>query len=694
MFHKTLELIEESFSGEAAKEYVADLTRFHRIQATPGYRAAAEYVLRQLRSWGLEAQLLSFPANHQTAYWSFAMFQEWDVEEAALHLVAPEKERRKLADYHQSKLSVIQRSDSFDGEAELVVLEDGEDEADYEGLDVTGKVVLTRGDLERVRQLAVEERGAVGIIYDGMRPAPPVRLPGDLPDALQYTSFWWTGHEKRCFGFVVSPREGQRLRRLYRQQQKAARSQDDTKQAPAPLRVRAKVRASFYDGSAEVVTALIPGQSDEEVVVVSHLCHPQPSANDNASGAATAMEVARALGRLVAEGQLQQPRRSIRFLWVPEMTGTYAYLATHEDRISKMVAGVNLDMVGQNQELCGSVSLIDRPPQSTPSFVTDLIEAIREAQTAEMPTFGGVGGYATFRHAAVPFSGGSDHYILSDPTIGVPTPMIIEWPDRFYHTSADTPEKTDPRTLARNGLLAATYAWFIANAGPAEVAWLGREMAARAKARVLREVQAAVTRVMEREQGAGQGNDAGTELARALAALRKRLDYITERESLALASLQRLSPEVDPAGWQAEVAELARAELTRAEAAVRDHTRRLGLDQLPDLPPHEFDEAAQEAAGIVPRRLYRGPLSIGSHVHKLTPEERKELRDLTRRGGEVGWSIVPTLAVYWADGQRTLLEIAERVEQEAGQRDVNMLLKYFHLLSKMGLVELTRGNTP
>jgi len=689
VFHKTLKLIKESFSGEAAREYVADLTRFHRIQATPGYRAAAEYVLKQLRSWGLDAQLLSFPANHQTAYWSFSMFQEWDVEEATLHLIEPGKERRKLADYHDSKLSIIQRSDSFDGEAELVVLEDGEDEADYEGLDVAGKVVLTRGDLERVRQLAVEERGAVGIIYDGMRPAPPVRLPGDLPDALQYTSFWWTGHEKRCFGFVLSPREGQRLRRLYREQQKAAHSEDGSEQAPAPLRVRAKVRARFYDGTAEVVTALIPGQTDQEVVVVSHLCHPQPSANDNASGAAATMEIARTLNRLIAEGRLNSPRRAIRFLWVPEMTGTYAYLATHEDRIPRTVAGVNLDMVGQNQDLCGSVSLIDRPPQSTPSFVTDLMEAIREAQTAEMPTFGGVGGYATFRHAAVPFSGGSDHYILSDPTVGVPTPMIIEWPDRFYHTSADTPEKTDPRTLTRNGVLAATYAWFIANAGSAEVAWLGREMVTRAKARVLREVQTAVTRAMER--GQGEGDDAGTELTRALAALRKRLDYIIERESLALASLRRLDEEVDPSGWQAELGELARAELARAEATVRDHARRLGLGELPVLPAAELNEVEQEAASIVPRRPYRGPLSLGSHVHKLTPEERKELRNLVRRGSEVGWSIVPTLAVYWADGKRTLLEIADRVEQEAGQRDVDMLLKYFRLLSKMELVELTRG---
>lgn len=348
-----------------------------------------------------------------------------------------------------------------------------------------------------------------------------------------------------------------------------------------------------------------------------------------------------------------------------------------------MVAGVNLDMVGQNQELCGSVSLIDRPPESAASFVTDLIECIREAQTAEMSTFGGVGGYATFRHAAVPFSGGSDHYILSDPSVGVPTPMLIEWPDRFYHTSADTPEKTDPRTLARNGGLAATYAWFIANAGATEATWLGHEMTARAKARILREVQMAVTRMMEQDWGA----DGATGMAQALQALRKRLAYVVERETRALATLCRLDEAVDPSPWQDEVAELVREELARAENAFRAHARHLGWEELPDPAPAEPDQAEQEAAAIVPRRRYRGPLSVRSHLHKLTPEEREQLRQLARRGHQVGWSVVPTLAIYWADGKRTLLEIADRVEQEAGQRDVAMLLQYFRLLSKMGLVE-------
>ena len=103
------------------------------------------------------------------------------------------------------------------------------------------------------------------------------------------------------------------------------------------------------------------------------------SANDNASGVGVALEAARTLQRLIAAGQLPQPRRSIRILLIPEMTGTYAYLASHEDHIDKMLAGINLDMVGEKQELCQGPLVAEYPPEASGSFVGDLAAAILQA---------------------------------------------------------------------------------------------------------------------------------------------------------------------------------------------------------------------------------------------------------------------------------------------------------------------------
>ncbi len=44
------------------------------------------------------------------------------------------------------------------------------------------------------------------------------------------------------------------------------------------------------------------------------------------------------------------------------------------------------------------------------------------------------------------------------------------------------------------------------------------------------------------------------------------------------------------------------------------------------------------------------------------------------------------LALYWADGQRNLLEIAHLVAMESGRRDTEFLVGYFGLLRELDLI--------
>jgi aminopeptidase YwaD len=673
MLKDTFATIRQAYSGQAAWDDVAAIVRHHRIQASPGYRAAAEYVLRELQKAGLEAHIETAPADQQTTFWTARSFQEWDATAATLHLVEPADQAGKLADYRELKISLIQRSVSFDGEAEVVLLEDGLEEADYDGLDLSGKIVLTKGDVNRVRELAVEKYGAAGILFDGMRKTPPVRQAMDLPDARQYTSFWWAGYpgEKKCFGFVLSPRQSEWLRALVRQRGKEGQS---------PVRVRAHVDSRLYDGTMEIVTALVPGETDEQVVVVAHLCHPQPSANDNASGAAAALEAARTLHRLIADGDLPRPRRNIRFLWLSEMAGAYAYLSSHEDDIPRMVAGVNLDMVGQDQSQTGSSFLIERPPEAMSSFAPDLLARLREELFDEAPSHTGLGGYPLFRHATVGFSGGSDHCIFSDPTVGVPMPMLIQWPDKFYHTSADTLDKVDPAMLARAGTLAAAYAFFVAHADQAEAVWLAHEMQARFQARLAQSAQSQITRMWD--------SQAPTASKDALELLERRIAYAVERHKEALATLIRLwvgiGPLVEILGGEAT--RLAHLTLETARRAAGDRIRTLGADGLSE-PPEEPNEWEQRAAAMTPRRLYCGPLSRRTALYKLPPEERTAWHKLVESRKAGGFTL-PTLAEYWADGRRSALEIVGLVEMESGVRDAELIVKYFVLLHRLGVVDL------
>lgn len=675
MFRPTLELIVQQFSGERARRHVEELIRFHRIQASPGMRAAAAYCYEHVRSLGLSAEIMRFAGDGKTRYWTELMPPEWDCRVAQLRLVAPAGKASVLADFAEHKLSVIQRSAPTPPagvEAEVVVLDQGNEETDYDGVDVRGKLVLSKGDLRRVHDLAVQRRGALGIIYDGMREQPPVRPAFDLADALQYTSFWWRPEDTRCFGFVLSPRRGEELRRTLR----AAAASGE------PVRLHATVDSAFRDGLIDIASALIKGETDEEILVVAHLCHSQPSANDNASGAATVLETARVLQALIDSGSLPRPRRSIRFLLPPEMSGTYAYLASDGKRAARTLAAINLDMVGENQELCGSSFLVESPPQAMAAPVDVLAVAIQEALAQEQHGLNDLGTFALFRYGHTPFNGGSDHYILSDPTVGIACPMIIEWPDRFYHTSMDTIDKVDPASLARAGLLTATYAVFLANAGPEEAAWLACEAQTRYKARIGRTGQDAMTG-LRAAPGAG-----GEEIASTLARLKDRLLYLADRQHETLAWLERLAGQgiVNALrALQSEAASAAWSEWTAQSEVAEGIAARRGVRRLPPAPtaaPDEWDTAAQ---AIIPVRRQPGPIELASYMAALSPAERDAWYSLTRLHRATPEAIL-VLALYWADGTRTLYDIARLVELETGVRDMEYLVRYMQLLQRFGLV--------
>jgi hypothetical protein len=584
--------------------------------------------------------------------WGEPLFQEWSCDEGWLDLLLPGGEAMRLADYRAVPLSLMPRSVSADGEYELVVVNGGERAEDYAGLDVAGKLVLTRSSPMSVHRMAIEQLGAAGVIFDGMRAIPEICPPGDLLDDIQYSSWWWYGGETRAFGFALSPRAGAELRR------RATRAAHDGR----ALRLRARVRSHFTDGAIESVSARIVGTGDEEVLLMAHLCHPAPCANDNASGAAATMELARALHTLIESGRLPRPRRSIRFLWVPEMTGTYLYLAHHEALIGRIVAALNLDMVGADQSQCGSVNMVVHTSDALPSFVGDLLEAIRDGMGGDAHTFNGRADPPLFRYASTPTSNGSDHYILGDPSVGIPTPMIIEWPDRFYHTTADTIEKVSPATLRRNMALAGTYTFFVAEAGATEAAWLAREMNARFSERLSRKLQSAVTARL------GGNRPSGAPWA-------DRVSFRIDRQRAALADLRRLEPGFDPRPYQA--AAQASGELLWAQS--REVLEGWHPDGREDLPA--------ELAALVPRRRLRGPLSLRSHLARLPVAERDEaLAELGRHPGFD--SLTADIALYWADGARSLGEILDMVELETQARSPAGLAAHFTLLARLGLIDL------
>jgi aminopeptidase-like protein len=98
------------------------------------------------------------------------------------------------------------------------------------------------------------------------------------------------------------------------------------------------IDSELKDGSMTYGELFIAGETDDEVLLSAHVCHPS-LANDNLSGIA----VLAFLGRALRE---RRRRYSYRLLFGPGTIGSIAWLATHEDRVPHIKHGLVLAGVG------------------------------------------------------------------------------------------------------------------------------------------------------------------------------------------------------------------------------------------------------------------------------------------------------------------------------------------------------------
>lgn len=128
----------------------------------------------------MKAELVSYPAKFGDRFLSHRTFPEWKCEQAELWIEGPV--RKRIARFTEDEISVIQRSISTleDGlEAELIVIENAEEESSYEGLNLEGKIALVRGNQFIIHMLAIEKYICVGLIFDNLADIYATRILAD-----------------------------------------------------------------------------------------------------------------------------------------------------------------------------------------------------------------------------------------------------------------------------------------------------------------------------------------------------------------------------------------------------------------------------------------------------------------------------------------------------------------------------------
>ena len=195
--------------------------------------------------------------------------------------------------------------------------------------------------------------------------------------------------------------------------------------------------------------------------------------------------MARALNALIDGGRLPRPKRSLRFLWVPEWHGTMAYIEEHPEMVGPALGGtylahINLDMVGEHLELLHSRMNLTSAPWSTPSALNDVVENMAQ-MTARLNVRSPRGSLSMMNFQLTPYGGGSDHMMFIDRDI---QGMMIGHSDYTHHTSEDTPDKVDPVELERSEIVATTALLYLSDLAEAEAVDLAYLVGAKAAGRL------------------------------------------------------------------------------------------------------------------------------------------------------------------------------------------------------------------
>ena len=259
-----------------------------------------------------------------------------------------------------------------------------------------------------------------------------------------------------------------------------------------------------------------------------------------------------------------------------------------------------------------------------------------------------------FNSAMSDFTGGSDHYILSDPTVNIPTLMLGQWPDKYYHTSGDTAEVLSADTLTVSASLAAMFAVLMSQMDREDVPMLIGELQ-----------QLMMQDITRLDNDAQSGALKPEQLGKACAQLKQYYADCAEDIFNFLPEVPELEAEKN---FLAGVCDMAQVRLQQRMGGI---------------------QTAAQHQGPAPVRKYAMP--IDSWVAVLDTPEKKAAMDQFKKNEEKHMNYphsVEILTQYYIDGKRPLEEVVECVSIDCRESDRDAIRAYIRLLTDMDLVAL------
>lgn len=339
--------------------------------------------------------------------------------------------------------------------AEVIDLGKGKKE-DFEGKDLTGKIVLAEAGASQVYRQAIA-KGAIGVLAYSL---PKYTQPEKNVNSIQFQGIQYADSLTQKWALMLSYQAKEKL--------KAAL-------AKGSVKVTVKIETKIYRADELTIVANARGSvmPDERFVYSAHV--QEPGANDNATGVATLAEMARTTAKLIQQKKFT-PQRTITFLWGDEIVSTNRYIKDDAKRAEGIKWGLSLDMVGEDVSKTGGSFLIEKMPdpsaiwtrgkekhtewggsvmkesQMFPHYFNDLLlnRCLQQAKS---------NGWVVNTN---PFEGGSDH----TPFLNAKIPGLLMWhfTDVYYHTDGDRLEMTSSEEMKNVGVSALATAYILASA--------------------------------------------------------------------------------------------------------------------------------------------------------------------------------------------------------------------------------------
>lgn len=356
-----------------------------RITGSEGEKNTGDYISKYFRDLGFDVTEQSFP------------IKLYSCVETEVDIVAPES---KII---SSQFLAYSMATPMEGITADIVNGEMGTESDLDNAKVNGKLVLMKrgGDFYRIKVERAYSKGAVGAIFYDPNQEQPVAASLVEPSRIPAVS--------------ISRSDGESIEGMLA----------SDKHVKVTLRVDSEIKDSISKNI--IATKKSKKQSnDKNIVVGAHYDGVNtPAANDNASGIAALMEAA----RVVSKQKLDCDINFIAFgaEEIRSVGSDYYVTALSSEKISNIIAMINLDMVG-----VGDTLRIHTMREDAKSLPADL--AVSCAKKFN---------YKYERNA----SDGSDHVAFE--TAGVPVAYLEYGPDENYHTDEDTIDKIQKEDLLR-----------------------------------------------------------------------------------------------------------------------------------------------------------------------------------------------------------------------------------------------------